>query len=73
MLRLTGVSGEGCGMCNATQVGECIFAVFTLELMLRREVGIQMSFLVSIFLMLAQDICQVCSGLGFDGKVEEGT
>lgn len=38
MLRLTGVSGEGCGMCSAAQVGECIFAVLVPELMLRREV-----------------------------------
>ena len=31
-------------MCNAAEVGECIFAVLTLELMLRGEVGVQMSF-----------------------------
>lgn len=41
-------------MCNSAQVGEAIFAVLTLELTLRGEVGVQMSFLFSILFILAQ-------------------
>lgn len=45
---------KGYGMCNAAEVGEYIFAVLTLELMLRGEVGVQMSFLFSILFIVAQ-------------------
>lgn len=38
----------------AAQGGEFIFAVLTPALMLGRAAGVQMSFLLSVFLMLAQ-------------------